>query len=150
VTSYLHMSIGPVQTFVAQSRRTRDLWASSYLLSFLAASAMHGAVRAGAKLVSPQLRGNKLWRWLTERATELPSTGSVPNQFTLAAKTHEDAVRLATLARAEFAAAWNKVAGAVWKQFVAEIVPAKNLASAPSLESKIARASTNAASARCR
>lgn len=26
---HLHFSIGPVQGFVAQSRRTRDLWGSS-------------------------------------------------------------------------------------------------------------------------
>ena len=31
----LDISIGPVQGFVSQSRRTRDLWGSSYLLSFL-------------------------------------------------------------------------------------------------------------------
>ena len=36
----LHFSIGPVQGFVAQSRRTRDLWASSFLLSHLAQVAL--------------------------------------------------------------------------------------------------------------
>ena len=37
----LDISIGPVQGFVSQSRRTRDLWGSSYLLAFLSAHAMH-------------------------------------------------------------------------------------------------------------
>jgi hypothetical protein len=36
--------IGPVQGFIAQARRTRDLWAGSFLLSWLAAQAM-AAVR---------------------------------------------------------------------------------------------------------
>ena len=44
MTWELDLSIGPVQSFVAQSRRTRDLWGSSYLLSYLAAHAMRGAV----------------------------------------------------------------------------------------------------------
>ena len=41
----LYFTIGPVQTFVAQSRRTRDLWASSYLLSHLADVAMRPSRR---------------------------------------------------------------------------------------------------------
>ena len=36
----LHLSIGPVQTFVAQARRTRDFWAGSFLLSWLSGQAM--------------------------------------------------------------------------------------------------------------
>ena len=32
----LHISIGPVQKFVGQARRTRDLWAGSFLLSWMA------------------------------------------------------------------------------------------------------------------
>ena len=43
VTTRLDISVGPVQGFVSQSRRTRDLWGSSYLLSFLSAHAMRGA-----------------------------------------------------------------------------------------------------------
>ena len=40
----LHFSIGPVQGFIDQSRRTRDLWASSFLLSWLSAVAMKAVV----------------------------------------------------------------------------------------------------------
>ncbi|WP_255724622.1 type III-B CRISPR-associated protein Cas10/Cmr2 [Shimazuella soli] len=39
MTKKMHFTIGPVQEFVAQSRRTRDLLASSFLLSYLAAHA---------------------------------------------------------------------------------------------------------------
>ena len=37
---HLHFSLGPVQGFVVQARRTRDLWAGSFLLSRLALEAM--------------------------------------------------------------------------------------------------------------
>jgi len=42
VTDSIHLSftLGPVQAFVAQARRTRDLWAGSWLLSYLAESAL--------------------------------------------------------------------------------------------------------------
>ena len=36
----LHFTLGPVQSFVAQARRTSDLWAGSLLLSWLAGQAM--------------------------------------------------------------------------------------------------------------
>ncbi|MBA5248658.1 MAG: hypothetical protein FE834_03865, partial [Gammaproteobacteria bacterium] len=31
-TTTLHFSLGPVQGFIGQARRTRDLWAGSFLL----------------------------------------------------------------------------------------------------------------------
>ena len=41
---YFHFTLGPVQGFVAQARRTRDFWAGSFLLSWLSGVAM-AAVR---------------------------------------------------------------------------------------------------------
>ena len=38
--SHFHFSIGPVQGFLAQARRTRDFWAGSFLLSWLSGVAM--------------------------------------------------------------------------------------------------------------
>lgn len=37
---YFHFTIGPVQSFVGQARRTRDFWAGSFLLSWLSGVAM--------------------------------------------------------------------------------------------------------------
>lgn len=37
---YFHITLGPVQGFVSQARRTRDFWAGSFLLSWLAAVAI--------------------------------------------------------------------------------------------------------------
>jgi len=40
----VHFALGPVQGFVAQARRTRDLWSGSFILSYLSGCAMN-AVR---------------------------------------------------------------------------------------------------------
>src|SRR5487761_468634 len=43
MTQYMLMfSLGPVQTFIAQARKTRDLWLGSFLLSTLMEAAMKG------------------------------------------------------------------------------------------------------------
>jgi CRISPR-associated protein Cmr2 len=118
VTRHLHMSIGPVQTFVAQSQRTRDLWASSYLLSFLSAQAMHRAVAAGGEIVSPHMEGNALWGWLKAPASELPTTGSVPNQFTIAVKNGDDGHALAKAATRGFRETWDEICAAVWRKYL--------------------------------
>ena len=44
--SFLLFQIGPVQDFIRQARSTRDLWAGSYLLSYLIAKAMFAVARA--------------------------------------------------------------------------------------------------------
>ena len=67
VAMRLDISIGPVQGFVSQSRRTRDLWSSSYLLSFLVAHAMHGAQSAGGRVIQPRVADDLLYRWATAR-----------------------------------------------------------------------------------
>lgn len=66
----LQVSIGPVQSFIASARRVSDLWAGSFLLSWLTWQAMEPIVRAyGADAVllpdlsfHPYLRG-----WLNQR-----------------------------------------------------------------------------------
>ncbi|MBX3230654.1 MAG: type III-B CRISPR-associated protein Cas10/Cmr2 [Labilithrix sp.] len=51
----LLVTLGPVQDFIAQARRTRDLWYGSYLLSELGRAAARALVDGGAKLVFPSL-----------------------------------------------------------------------------------------------
>ncbi|MCL6607018.1 MAG: type III-B CRISPR-associated protein Cas10/Cmr2 [Geminicoccaceae bacterium] len=51
----LLLTIGPVQEFIAQARRTRDLWYGSHLLSELARAAARALVQEGAELVLPAL-----------------------------------------------------------------------------------------------
>jgi len=51
----LLITIGPVQDFIAQARRTRDLWYGSHILSELGRAAARALVAADAKLIFPAL-----------------------------------------------------------------------------------------------
>lgn len=52
----LLVTLGPVQEFIAQARRTRDLWYGSHLLSELGRAAARAIVAGGAQLVFPALQ----------------------------------------------------------------------------------------------
>ncbi len=51
----LLVTLGPVQDFIAQARRTRDLWYGSHLLSELGRAAARALVGGGAQLIFPAL-----------------------------------------------------------------------------------------------
>lgn len=117
---HLHFSIGPVQGFVAQSRRTRDLWGSSYLLSFLAAHAMSGARRAGGLIIRPRINDDPMLRWVEGRGEGAPPTlGSLPNQFTVELE-DADVGAVAREAERHLRAAWQRLCQAVWERYVAQ------------------------------
>ena len=122
MTHRIDLSIGPVQGFIARSRRTRDLWGSSYLLAFLTARAMRGVEEAGGKIVQPLVDGDQLYRWVKgERNGKAPSTGSLPNHFVAEVTSGDPGV----VARAGVDAmqdAWGRVCDTVWDRFVADIV----------------------------
>jgi len=52
----LLVTLGPVQDFIAQARRTRDLWYGSHLLSELGRVAARALADGGARLVVPSLK----------------------------------------------------------------------------------------------
>lgn len=52
----LLIALGPVQDFIAQARRTRDLWYGSHLLSEISRCAARSLVDQGARLIFPGLR----------------------------------------------------------------------------------------------
>ena len=57
----LLVDIGPVQTFIAQARRTRDLWLGSALLSSVSRAAAEAILAtAGAVLIFPAVEGDKV------------------------------------------------------------------------------------------
>ena len=72
MTTRIDISIGPVQGFVAQSRRIRDLWGSSYLLAFLSAHAMRGAQQAGSEITQPMVNDDPLFRWVSGKREGRP------------------------------------------------------------------------------
>ena len=123
MTMRLDMSIGPVQGFVAQSRRTRDLWGSSYLLSFLAAQAMHGVQQAGGRVTRPVVDNDPLYQWVSGvREGGAPPMGTLPNHFVLEAD--RDAPYVARAGIRALCDAWEQVCRAVWTQFVQHACPA--------------------------
>lgn len=81
-THYFHFTLGPVQGFVAQARRTRDFWAGSFILSWLAAVAIKAVKHQGGEIQFPHADENYM-AWLVgkgKKGTE-PKQGSIPNRF---------------------------------------------------------------------
>ena len=60
MTHLLLLHLGPVQDFIAQARRTRDLWLGSFLLSELAKAAALALAEGGAELIFPALESADL------------------------------------------------------------------------------------------
>ncbi len=76
-----HFTLGPVQGFVAQARRTRDFWAGSFLLSWLAGAAMQAVIQQGGKINFPSPDDDYL-KWLIGKGTgKPPRQGCIPNRF---------------------------------------------------------------------
>lgn len=124
MTIWLDMSIGPVQGFVGQSRRTRDLWGSSYLLAFLSAHAMHGISQAGGTIVRPSVADDPLFAWVDAEQHgmagpgEPPRIGSVPNHFVAELDAGADPAAVAQAGVDALYRAWWQVQQAVWERFV--------------------------------
>jgi len=112
---------------VAQSRRTRDLWSSSYLLSFLAGHAMHGAQSAGGIVIQPAVDEDLLYQWVSGNQAKdapVPKLGSLPNHFVVEVDT--TASQVATAAQEGMSKAWRKVCDAVWRRYVQPVAPHGN------------------------
>lgn len=109
---HLSFTIGPVQAFVAQARRTRDLWAGSWLLSYLSETALVAAEKVGGAAVIPH-RGNP--GVITSKQT---AVGGIPNHFELMFDSKEDAENAAGNSLQVLREAWLKIAEAVWKRYI--------------------------------
>lgn len=119
----LRIKIGPVQGFIRQARRTRDLWAGSFLLSWLAGKAMAAAQAAGGTITLPALKDDVMWTALTAgQGTQTkggPSIATLPNQFTVAQSDNAEAI--AKAATEAVRDAWKSLADAVWNAFLKNI-----------------------------
>jgi len=85
---FFHFTLGPVQSFVAQARRTRDLWAGSFLLSWLSGQAMKAVLDQGGKIIFPRVtdaNGTPVDPMLKAiigiNGAPTPQIGSIPNRF---------------------------------------------------------------------
>lgn len=117
-----HFTLGPVQGFVAQARRTRDFWAGSFLLSWLAGAAMQAVKAQGGEIKFPKPEDDYL-HWLTGNGRgEPPRQGCIPNRFkAIQAKVPGDFDPLHV--EQAVRRAWTALAESVWKRDVEPHVP---------------------------
>lgn len=111
-TRILHFTLGPVQAFVADARRMRDFWAGSFLLSWLSGKAMQAVEADGGTIVFPEAKSDPLFKALKGQGT--PHVGSLPNRFKAEIP---EGFNPANAGQAVLAA-WQKLADAVWEEFV--------------------------------
>ncbi len=113
----LYFTVGPVQGFVAESRRTRDLWASSYLLSFLVKAAIDAVARSGGRIILPDI---------SSLPAPVPSGGTphgnLPNRFVAeGADPAFDPAKAAASATKALLDCWRHIAQAVWDQYLGRV-----------------------------
>ncbi len=128
--SFLLFQIGPVQDFIKQARKTQDLWAGSFLLSYLIAQAMLAVAKeiGPDAIIYPQLRGVPLADLAWHSQGILPSrlrashpnellTPNLPNRFLALIPTkwrrERDAKSLPEIAKEAVESAWKTIAQSV-------------------------------------
>lgn len=115
----LIVSVGPVQGFIAEARRTRDVWAGSFLLSWLSAIAM----REIAKVVGadsfrfPKLAKDPLYQALIDGSRGESYQASLPNHCE--ARIPAGVVFDPEACGRAIQAKWRELAEAVWSAFLA-------------------------------
>lgn len=82
-TKYFHLTLGPVQGFVAQARRSRDFWAGSFILSYLSGVAILSVKKQQGEIKFPIPDDNFLEAIQKGNdANHIPMQGGIPNRFT--------------------------------------------------------------------
>jgi len=121
MTRVLHFTLGPVQGFIGEARRTRDLWAGSFLLSWLSGQAMAALEKNGGNIVFPQVANDPLFQAIqgTGKGGDAPSVGSLPNRFKADVSAVEGAP--GAICRDAVQAAWDKLQNIIWNRFVKDI-----------------------------
>lgn len=119
--AFLLFTIGPVQAFISAARQTQDLWAGSYLLSYLNWAAIEVIAEAIGPdaVIFPNLYGQPLCdRWLSTKgiiAAPRPEDlilPSLPNRF-LAIVPRSRGVDLAKKAEENVRSQWRNITQAV-------------------------------------
>lgn len=120
----LHFTLGPVQGFVAQARRTRDLYSGSFLLSYLTGQAVGAILKAGGKIAFPKvdvegkITDPLLKAIMSFEAGEAikkpPFLGTLPNRF----KAYIPGEFNPSDCETAIYKAWEKITGVVWDKFI--------------------------------
>jgi len=138
--AFLMMQIGPVQEFIAQSRKMQDLWSGSYLLSYLVSKALAAiALELGPEaIIYPNLRGVPLLDWAWSKEAGLFPEGtfeqgkgrlhpdellipSLPNRFLALVPAGSEGRRIAALAEKAITEEWKKIAEAVHEDICSKL-----------------------------
>jgi len=113
----IQFSIGPVQGFIAQARRTRDLWSGSFLLSYLSGCAMKAIKDKGGRIIVPSVDNDALFERINgKKDGEAPIIGTLPNKFS--AEVGDNAKDVANAAEDAVKKAWKNIADTVWERYV--------------------------------
>ncbi|MFK0571213.1 type III-B CRISPR-associated protein Cas10/Cmr2 [Endozoicomonas sp.] len=112
---YFHFTLGPVQGFVAQARRTRDFWAGSFLLSWLSGTAMIAVQKQGGNIQFP-IPAKDYLGWLEGNGKgHPPEQGAIPNRFkVMSAEVPEDFDPQRVVETIQ--AAWRALAEQIWEK----------------------------------
>ena len=129
----LHFTLGPVQSFVARARKTKDFWSGSFILSSLAGYAMLAVIEAGGKLIMPAVADeagqvtDPLLAAVRERSKggpvgEGPFIATLPNRFQaeIPEVFNPDSCVLAVQK------AWSIMVEPVWDRYVAPVAALGN------------------------
>ncbi len=102
----LMFSLGPVQLFIEQARKTRDLWLGSFLLSTLMEAGMKGIKESS--LVFPT------------KPTIENNIPDLPNKFVAIFDTLNDARDTAKRTRDQIEWCWNEICEDIWRRILEE------------------------------
>jgi len=124
----IQFAIGPVQGFLAQARRTRDLWSGSFLLSYLSGCAM-AEMRMNGTIIVPDVKDDILLNWIEmnkekreskkkEKGAVPPRIGTLPNRFQATAP---DPATSAKAAAKRIKSSWKTISDEIWKRYVEDV-----------------------------
>src|SRR3989338_6528722 len=114
--SILVFSIGPVQGFIAQSRRTADGWVGSFLLSYLGCHAAR-AFAAFGDIEEPHLDSIPLYRAVTEGVQAAGgdlTIAALPNNIVVRLRDGTSPRDAGQAAEDAVNARWGDVVKAIW------------------------------------
>jgi CRISPR-associated protein Cmr2 len=101
----LVFTLGPVQPFIAQARKTRDFWTGSLLLSKLMEAAMRGIEEEGGDFIFPR----------TRMVDDIPD---IPNKYIAVFTDLSQAQAAVQKSQDQVKNGWQAVCNRVWKDIV--------------------------------
>src|SRR5947208_8976237 len=111
--SMLLFSLGPVQSFIAQARKTRDLWLGSFLLAILMEAAMKGIKQEAFIFPADPT--------ITNHVPDLP------NKYIAIFASAEDAQKAAAQSETDIEACWNGICKDVWTKIIQKHVSREDI-----------------------